>query len=91
MSYWLNMLKGVDKKEAIAAAKYMNTRKTFGEPKFQDFWQALTDLRNSMPRPYNPWQTQQPEPLGKVLRRMEAQGQPLESLPLIANQKLLEG
>lgn len=44
VSLWLLQLKGVDRKLAWKAAEELGKRKTYGEPKFQDFWAVLNEI-----------------------------------------------
>lgn len=44
VAFWLRQLKGVDRKLAWKAAEELAKRKTYGEPKFQDFWAVLNEI-----------------------------------------------
>ena len=56
VSYWVQNVHGMHKEFVWAVARELIKNKTFGEPKFQDFWQLALKMssRVTIPVPYNP-------------------------------------
>lgn len=44
IEFWMVQLQGVSRGLAWKAAKELVRRKTYGSPKFQDFWSVLTEI-----------------------------------------------
>ena len=57
IAYWRKQLSGMNIEFAFAVAKELTRRKTYGEPKFQDFWNLAREMsrREKIEEPYSPW------------------------------------
>ena len=73
VEFWLDNLRGLNVDLCKRAARELVTRKTYGEPKFQDFRQVYGEIERRMrPKPdYNPWVTpvedNQPVRIGRMI------------------------
>lgn len=57
ITYWCGNLRGMSKDFVWKVARELIRRKTYGEPKFQDFWNLAKELsgRKLIGPHYNPW------------------------------------
>lgn len=79
---WIDQLHGFSLRQTWAAAKLLMTKKTFGEPKFSDFYECLKEVA-SVPRTYNPWAVQESklvkyEPTKEMSNKLELSDEKLQ-------------
>lgn len=86
VAYWLMNLKGMSKNFAWKVAHELVRRKTYGEPKFQDFWQLAQELsdKKQIMQPYNPWSL--PDDGPPVFELSDMPGR-----PVLIGEKVLQG
>ncbi len=78
IAYWLGNLRGMSKDFAWKVARALVRRKTYGEPKFQDFWTLAQEMsgRRQILQPYNPRNL--PDTGPPVFELTDMPGKPLE-------------
>lgn len=84
VSFWRENLRGLDVGISKLAAKELIAKKTFGEPKFQDFAACYCEIAAAYPQKrkvYNPWVSKEPK---TGLQRLDS------ILVIPPNRKLLE-